>query len=420
LYALTKDFYEMYNEIPFDVDDPDLAQIGEVINQKSSYAMINEEYDKQKNVEVFLNNCEVILSNNYNRYNKQAIDSSINAWVNWETYQLAYKKASMYIKSTEVTPQNYKEVINAAQNIINSFNINEDEDSAKDFFDPETHKKNNNVDCFKSGWDSFDLLLNDSGTGVKVGNLVVLVGAPNVGKTIFLGNIGYQYVTQSNNVFFISLEMEEHDMAERVGSNVFDIAMDDYDSYSSEIGGFIMDYKKKIAGNTIPHGKFLLKRMYGASPRDIDNAVRREEKERGIKIHIVVLDYFTELDNDRGLRQDNAFNTYIYHKTNTKDLFDNAGTGKYTIITAHQSSSIDPNSETMDSGDLSESKGILHRPDTVIGIIQSDSMKHDKKYYMKALKTRHSKYKGYVVEFGIDYSHMRLTCGGLEQENMLM
>ena len=196
--------------------------------------------------------------------------------------------------------------------------------------------------------------------------------------------------------------------------------MDDYGSKKDEMESIIDEYKKNHVSDTLPHGKFLMKRMYSATPNDVDNVVRAEEKAHGIKIHVVVIDYFTEMGNDLGIRQDNAFNTYMYHKTNSQALFNNAGIGKYTVISAHQSSEIDPNSETIDLTNLSESKGILHRPDSVIGIIQSASMKQDRRYKLKGLKTRHSKYKDYVVDMRIDYQYMRLKCYGLEPETQLI
>ena len=63
----------------------------------------------------------------------------------------------------------------------------------------------------------------------------------------------------------------------------------------------------------------------------------------------------------------------------------------------------------MDLSNLSESKGISHKADAVIGLIQPPNAKADGKFYMKNLKGRNSKYLNYFMEFDIDYSRMRLV-----------
>jgi len=419
LYSLTKDFYEKYQVLPFDNDYPQMDQILEVVNNQPHYAIINDEESKDDNIKMFIENSKTILGNNYSRYKKEYLDEAVKSWIDWEKFQLSYILASNYIKTSDVSPSNYKDVIVKAQQMMASFSLsNEEDEMPSDFYDPETHKGDDDVECFKSGWESFDYLCNDTGAGVKVGNLIILVGAPNVGKTIFLGNLAYQYSINGSNVLFISLEMDKRDMAHRMGANVFDISMDNYLSRVSDIDSIIDDYNEKTKKSTIPRGELLLKRMFGATDVEIDAEVLKIEREKGIKINIVVLDYFTEMGSSIGIKQDNAFGTYIHHKTNAKNLFNNAGLNKYTVITAHQSSEIDPDSETMDSSNLSESKGILHSPDGVIGIIQSQTMKQQRRYLLKGIKSRHSKYKGWVAEMSIDYQHMRIKSGELREENL--
>ena len=57
----------------------------------------------------------------------------------------------------------------------------------------------------------------------------------------------------------------------------------------------------------------------------------------------------------------------------------------------------------------SESKGILHRPDCVLGIIQTPEMKVARRYYMKVLKSRDGVIKDHKIEFEIDYTRMMIT-----------
>jgi len=421
LFSITRDFYKNYNEIPFPLDgDKNLDQIKEILASNPQHYVLNDDFDKERNLSIFLENVVVILSNDYNRYTPKYVDEAIQAWVNWENFQLNYMRASTYMKTMEVTPTNCKEVIGEAMKIMSGFSYVGNEETAKDFYDPETHKNAGDKFGFKTEWENWDLLVNDAGSGAKLGNLIILVGAPNIGKSIFLGNLAHEYSDAGHNVLFISLEMEESDMAKRVGSNIFNIEMDDYDSHRENIGDYITNHSiNRNKSNSVPRGEFLMKRMFSPTGGDIDAAVRQEEKERGIKIHIVVLDYFTEMGSSLNIRKDNSFNTYMFHKENAKELRDNAGMGEYTVVTAHQSSAIDPLAEDIDLTNLSESKCILHSPDAVIGIIQSSSMKGMREYKLKSLKARHSKFKDYYVNFKINYQNMNLKCLDMEDPNVM-
>lgn len=419
LFSLTREFHNSYGELPFTLEGvPNLEQVEEVLKTNKQHYLLDEELSSERNYSIFIENAEVILSNDYNRYVSSYIDESIKAWIDWENFQLAYVRASTYMKTMDVTPSTYKEVIGEAQQILQGFSYVGNEEDAVDFFDPETHKTGDDELGYKTSWENWDLFLNDSGSGVKEGNLIILVGAPNIGKTIFLGNIAYEYVVSGHNVLFVSLEMKEQDMAKRIGSNAFNIEMDDYDSHRENISDHIENWDMTHKSETRPRGEFLMKRMYDPTSADINNAVLKEEKERGIKIHIVVLDYFTEMGSLLNIRKDNAFNVYQYHKQNAKELFDNSGKNGYTTITAHQSSAIDPLAEDIYLSDLSESKGILHSPDGVVGIIQSSSMKGVREYKLKNLKPRHSKYKDFYLNFNIDYQHMRLKCLDMDEPSV--
>lgn len=419
-YWLVSDFYEKYNSLPLDYNNPSFEQIEEVLGteQGKKYFIIDEDVSASKNKEAFLSNCRTILDHDYNRYNKDRIRESTEAWINWENFQDSFVRASEYMKSASVSPENIRDVITKANNILRDYSMvsASEDDVAKDFFDPATHKLDEaDIATWPTGWDNYDLLLNDNGDGAKGKNLVVYVGAPNIGKSIFLGNVSLAHVLSGANVLLVSTEMEERDLAQRISVNAFDLSMETYTSIrqTQELDSVMEAYMSRTGDRSKPIGRFFLKRMYSPTPNDINRLVLNTEKETGEKINVVVIDYLTEMGNDHGIVPDNAFATYLFHKTNTGDLFDNAGRHDYLCITAHQSSNIDQEGIDMTLKDLAESKGILHSPDAVLGILQTTNMKMNGEYYVKSLKARHSKFKNHYVKFKIDYRHMRLTCGAM-------
>ena len=91
------------------------------------------------------------------------------------------------------------------------------------------------------------------------------------------------------------------------------------------------------------------------------------------------------------------------------DLYKMGVDNNWAMLVLHQLSGTGFGAEDITMSMSSESKGILHRPDCVLGIIQTPEMKVSRRYYMKVLKSRDGVIKDHKIEFEIDYTRMMIT-----------
>ena len=285
-----------------------------------------------------------------------------------------------------------------------------DDDIGDDFWDANSHKQVAPDKLFNCGYNNLNKwCCSDGSGGFEPGTLSILIGEANIGKSIWLANIASNFALNGNNVLMISLEMKSFKIFKRIGANILDIRMNDYNKSSNNTDKFqdiLNDKKHELESAGIPVGLFRTKKFAQASPSRIENFIKTVEEKTGEKIHVVVIDYLTEMQSDYGTGMDQM---YTLHKQNAGDLFAMAETMDLAVITAHQLKvkGFGLSDITLDM--MSESSGLTHRADNVYAIIQPPKFKLERKYHLKNLKTRDSEFKDYRIEFKIDYDKMRLT-----------
>lgn len=230
-------------------------------------------------------------------------------------------------------------------------------------------------------------------------------------NSIFLCNDAANFVRNGKNVLFITCEMSDKKVIKRIGSNILDINIDDYDNESLNIDKMstrIKDFRNK---SITPLGKLYIK-QYPTScctTIDIENYIKEIQDVKGFKVDVVVIDYINILSNYRNSRNDDM---YIKIKQISEDLRAVAVRQNCLILTATQT-----NRSAFDSNDISitniaESAGLLHTADTMLGIIQDTEMRYDNKYRIKILKIRDGYGKNNKIEMDIDYKKMKITESG--------
>lgn len=226
-------------------------------------------------------------------------------------------------------------------------------------------------------------------------------------NSIWLANLSLNMAISGTNVLLVSLEMKAEKIFKRMGSNAFNIPMDQYKDHAANTERMVeimRKYKEDHEGFE-PVGELRAKKFTSATVDDIRAFKRMEEDRLGIKFGAIVLDYFTELENSHGT---DYANMYIYHKQNSNDLFNFAGEDDIAVVSAHQLAGVAFGADDLFLTNLGESKGIIHRVDNIIGIIQPPGMKLDNKYVLKNLKPRDGGYKNHRIHYDIDYSFMRI------------
>lgn len=411
LFRITQQFHKKYEEVPFNIDDPSTEQIEHILeNNPSLYKfkddLIDDEDDLRKE---FVTNINNILRTNYHKYNPATVDENCRAFILWKNFERSFDDAISYVKTKKIDNDNVKDVIDKAMDIMNGASVSFGDDGlgGKSFWDAETHRQPSMEEVQDCGFPLLNSFFSKYG-GAVAGQLILFIGATNIGKSIVLVNVAIGLAMNGFNVALASLEMAEYSIASRGGANLFDIDINDYPMFSEnlrEIEVLIESVKQKGR----PKGELLIKQFHKATPKDVNNWILYEEKTRGIKINSLVLDYLGEMGNDHGTKQGTGFEMYIYHKENTQDLVANGIKHQYSIITAHQDREVAKEATFMSLSNLSESKGIAHKCDAVIGLIQPPEAKANGRYYMQNLKGRDNPYVDYYIEFDINYSRMKLV-----------
>jgi hypothetical protein len=206
--------------------------------------------------------------------------------------------------------------------------------------------------------------------------------------------------------------MEINKLYKRIGANAFNVSINEYREFSENSTRILTamdDFKNGCMGRGVPVGNLISEKFTGANVDDIRIFAERKAEELGIKWHAIIIDYMTELENMHGISHADS---YMYHKTNANDLFNVAGDTYTAVITAHQAKGEFIDADDMTFMSLGESKGIIHKPDNIIGLIQSPDMKLRNTYMFKLLKGRDSEYKNYKQLYDIDYNYMRISQNG--------
>ena len=413
-YGITKNFNTKYGGLPFNFDKPVVDQYRELVLTDPSLSKFEDgdmSLSDEASAKSFLTNVNNIINSSYEKFNKEYVNTSFNALVTWYNFEKSVDDTLTYVKSQDITAENVQEIVqNAMKMFHKGSSIDLAGEQSKSFWDPETHIQPDPESVQNTGFRYKDMWFSPY-NGLTEGSLNIYIGATSIGKSIVLVNDAIGLALNGYNVCLASLEMPDYAIAARGGANVFDQDINRYDDFSNNTE-YVQSYIDKVKehyGTNRPVGEILIKQFHKATPDDLDNWLLHEEKTRGIKINSLIVDYLGELGNDQGTGQGNGFEIYMYHKQNTQRLSSNAILNKYSVITAHQDKNISKEGTTMTLDNLGESKGISHKADVIIGLLQPPASKADGKFFQVLLKGRNSPYLNHYIELDIDYKHMRLT-----------
>ena len=348
---------------------------------------------------------ESMWSVNLKDYDTDWLQSNTESWIEWKTLEKSAVDSINYIKSTEVTPDNIKDVINTYKSIVVDRNkIDFSFDMGLNFKEPESHKQYSNM-TFSSGYEYIDFCL---GGGFSAKALYVFLGQPKVGKTLWLGNIATQAIRASNNVALITLELSDRKYMKRLGANLLNVKMSEYKECSDNESLL----KKKITNlafdNLRTPGELYVKEFptSQASAIDVENWLTKVEQINGFKFKIIIIDYINIMKN---WRNPNSENTYMKIKQIAEDLRAAAQRNEWAIVTATQTKQSEFDATDLSMNSASESSGLVATVDGMFGIIQDPLMYTNGEYKLKLLANRDEGYKNSYRKFNVTYDHMRIS-----------
>jgi archaellum biogenesis ATPase FlaH len=387
VYELSREFSQKYS------DAPTRNQILEIAKMK------NMEEDITESALVPLYDV------NLGEYEEEWLKETSESWIEYKNLDTSIYDVINYLKTTKVSAENIKEVVEKVKGIVNDRNsIEFGFDEGLDFFNPDSHIQPTN-DTFSTGYNYIDLVL---GGGFYSKALFCFIGEMKIGKSIWLANLAANSVRQGYNTAVISLEMRDRKLIKRLGANLLGISMRDYGNAATDK----VAMKKKLGNmgydSLVMPGKLYVKEFptSSAGVPDIEKYLKKMEESKGIKFKVVVLDYINILKN---WRNPNTENMYMKIKQIAEDLRAMAMRNDWAIVTATQVNRSGFGSTDLSITNISESAALGHTVDAMFGIIQDEIMHANREYTLKLLANRDDGYKNSRKKFNIDYDYMRIT-----------
>ena len=250
-----------------------------------------------------------------------------------------------------------------------------------------------------------DLLNKITNGGLSKKTLNLIRAGTGVGKSLAMCHFASSFLMQGKNVLYITMEMAEEKIAERIDANLLELTMESLKVTEKRIFDSRIE---KIKNKT--NGKLIVKEYPTASAHSGHFRALIEElkMKRDFKPDVIFIDYLNICASQR-LRMGANVNSYTYIKSIAEELRGLAGEYKVPVVSATQTTrsgfaNTDPGLE-----DTSESFGLPATADLMIALISTEELDQMSQIMVKQLKNRYSDpnyYKRFVV--GIDRKHMRL------------
>lgn len=234
--------------------------------------------------------------------------------------------------------------------------------------------------------------------------LNVVMAATGVGKSIFLCDHAANLLTQGHNVLYITLEMAQERIAERIDANLLDVTMDelstlDRDAFLRRINSLRKRGLGKLKIKEYPTGS-----AHAGHFRALINELRTKQ---GFVPDVIIVDYINICASSRFKPGANA-STYNIVKGIAEELRGLGVEFNAAVFSATQPTRSGMGSSDMELQDTSESIGLPQTSDMMFAIITNEELERMGQVMIKQLKNRYkdmSKMKRFIA--GLDKSHMR-------------
>lgn len=344
-----------------------------------------------------------IFKKDLGEYDVDWIEETAQSWIKWKHLDSSIVDTVEYINTTNVTPENVGEIVDSVKNMINGRNnITFDDDLGTDFFDVQSHIRSKD-DLVSSNYDFIDKNIG----GHSKGTLNVYVAPPNTGKSLFLCQDAANSCKAGKNVLYVSLEMGGQKVHKRIGSDIFNMNVNDYDEKAMD-SKFMQSKINQFKDHNLIVPGALTVRNYetsNATADDVDNFIGYVEEKTGIVYDIVCIDYINIMKDKRN---PNSESTYLKIKNIAEDLRAVAQRRNIVLLSATQTNRSGFDSSNINMGHIAESAGLAATCDTIMAIIQTDEMNMDNFYWLKLLKVRDGQGKGMKCRIDVNYDYMRL------------
>jgi len=397
---IKKDYFEGTHKIVFDMITKFVAKH----NKLPTSQVLALELEKQSAHPDTLNQASTLI-NEIAQKSDVDTDYLINESEKWCRDRAVYNAIMESIQIIDGKDQDRSE--GAIPEILSeALGVSYDQDIGHDYIDNSDgrfefyNRKENRI--------SFDLDYFNKITkgGLPNKTLNIALAGTGVGKSLFMCHCAASVLEQGKNVLYITMEMAEERIAERIDANLMDLPIQQLETlpknvFNEKIG--------KIAKGTI--GKLIVKEYpTGAAHTGHFRALLNELKmKKNFRPNIIYIDYLNICASSRMKGMGGSINSYSYIKAIAEELRGLAVEFDVPIVSATQTTRSGFSNTDLGLEDTSESFGLPATADLMFALISTEELDELGQMMVKQLKNRYNdptKYKRFVI--GIDRSRMKL------------
>ena len=253
--------------------------------------------------------------------------------------------------------------------------------------------------------------------GLPQKTLNIALAGTGVGKSLFMCHMAANCLSQGKNVLYITLEMAEERITERIDANLLNVSMEDLHDLPKTM---FEDKIKKIQKKT--NGQLIIKEYPTASAHSAHfrGLIKELSIKKSFKPDMIFIDYLNICASSR-LKGASQVNSYTYIKSIAEELRGLAVETNVPIMSATQTTRSGFGSTDIGLEDTSESFGLPATADFMFALISNEELDALNQIVVKQLKNRYNDptmNKRFVL--GIDRSKMRLyDVDNKEQEDLV-
>ncbi len=242
--------------------------------------------------------------------------------------------------------------------------------------------------------------------GLPQKTLNIALAGTGVGKSLFMCHMTANCLNQGRNVLYITLEMAEERIAERIDANLMNISIDDLHELPKQMYD---DKIKSIQQKT--NGQLIIKEYPTASAHSnhFRGLIKELAIKKSFKPDIIFVDYLNICASSRFKVSGNV-NSYMYIKAIAEELRGLAVETNVPIMSATQTTRSGFSNSDVGLEDTSESFGLPATADLMFALISNEELEELNQIAVKQLKNRYNDptvNKRFVI--GIDRAKMKLS-----------
>jgi replicative DNA helicase len=241
--------------------------------------------------------------------------------------------------------------------------------------------------------------------GLAEKSLNIVLAGTGVGKSLFMCHCAAANLTMGKNVLYITMEMAEERIAERIDANLMNVELDRLIGMPKET------YLKKVETlREKTKGKLIIKEYPTASANvnHFSHLLNELKLKRQFIPDIIYIDYLNICSSAR-MKMGSSINSYTYIKAIAEELRGLAVEHKVPVVSATQTTRSGYTNSDVGLEDTSESFGLPATADLMFALISTEELADLNQIMVKQLKNRYSDpttNKRFVI--GVDRAKMKL------------